>query len=90
MATNVLSALSKPKTRNHLISGAFGTVRLLEDRETGMVYACKAVDKPSLGHTSAYEQLQREVAVMKAVYHPSIIQLREVYETKKKVFLVME
>ncbi|TPX34324.1 hypothetical protein SmJEL517_g02984 [Synchytrium microbalum] len=81
---------AKYRIGRKLGSGAFGTVRLLEDRDTSVVYACKAVDKPAVGHASAYEQLQREVAIMKAVYHPSIVQLREVYETKKKVFLVME
>ncbi|KAJ3063723.1 Serine/threonine-protein kinase 33 [Podochytrium sp. JEL0797] len=70
-------------------TGSFGTVYLVDDRETGLSYACKSLKKKA-GSPKVYEQLQREVAIMKLVRHRSIIKLYEVYETPKKIFLVME
>ncbi|KAL2912355.1 hypothetical protein HK105_208129 [Polyrhizophydium stewartii] len=69
--------------------GAFGIVKLCEHKATGKVYACKIVKK-RIGSTSSYEQLQREVNIMKAVHHPNIVQLKEVIESPKKMCMVME
>ncbi|KAI8926901.1 kinase-like domain-containing protein [Entophlyctis helioformis] len=69
--------------------GAFGVVKLCEHKSTGKVYACKIVKK-RIGSTSSYEQLQREVNVMKAVHHPNIVQLKEVFESPKKMSMIME
>lgn len=64
-------------------------VRLLEHKLNGQVYACKSIKK-KLGSTSSYEQLQREVVIMKKVKHSYIVQLKEVYETPKKICMIME
>ena len=64
-------------------------VRLVEHKSTGEVFACKSIKK-KLGSTSSYEQLQREVSIMKKVKHPHIVQLREVYETPKRICMIME
>ncbi|KAJ3297792.1 Serine/threonine-protein kinase 33 [Rhizoclosmatium sp. JEL0117] len=56
---------------------------------TGHCFACKSLKKKA-GSPKVYEQLQREVAIMKLVRHRNIIKLHEVYETPKKIFLVME
>ena len=69
--------------------GAFGVVKLCEDKVTGKKYACKIVKK-KIGSTSSYDQLQREINIMKSVHHQNILQLREVFESPKKVCLVME
>lgn len=37
-----------------------------------------------------YEQLQKELVIMKKVRHPHIVQLYEVYETPKKMYMIME
>ncbi|KAG5462894.1 MAG: kinase-like domain-containing protein, partial [Olpidium bornovanus] len=69
--------------------GSFGTVRLAEERATGVTWAIKSIKK-ARGSTDRLEQLAREVAVMKRVKHPHIVQLREVVETPTKIYLVME
>jgi serine/threonine kinase 33 len=40
--------------------------------------------------SSAMELLEREVLILKRVDHAHIIRLEEVFETSKKMFLVME
>ncbi|KAJ3048906.1 Serine/threonine-protein kinase 33, partial [Rhizophlyctis rosea] len=69
--------------------GSFGTVHTLQHKETLKLYACKIVKKKR-GSPLLYDQLQREIAIMKKVNHPHIVQLYEVYETPRKYFLVME
>ncbi|KAJ3022597.1 Serine/threonine-protein kinase 33 [Thoreauomyces humboldtii] len=69
--------------------GSFGTVRLIQHKATNTTYACKIMRKRR-GDPSSYEQVQREVTIMKRVRHPHIIQLKEVFETPKQFFLIME
>lgn len=40
--------------------------------------------------TNKYEQMMREVDILKAVSHEGIIQLHEVFESSKKIILVTE
>ncbi|KAI9329746.1 kinase-like domain-containing protein [Obelidium mucronatum] len=69
--------------------GSFGTVYLVQEKESGLAFACKSLKKKQ-GSIKNYEQLQREVSIMKLIQHKSIIKLFEVYETPKQIFLVME
>ncbi|XP_071465372.1 sperm motility kinase Z-like [Marmota flaviventris] len=66
--------------------GSFGTVRLARHILTGAEVAMKTVRKGQLDPAF----LQAEVAIMKAVDHPSVVQLFQVVETADCVYLVME
>nr|XP_040133965.1 MAP/microtubule affinity-regulating kinase 4-like [Ictidomys tridecemlineatus] len=66
--------------------GAVGTVRLARHILTGVEVAVKTVHKRKLDPAS----LRAEVAIMKAVEHPSVVQLFQVMETADRVYLVME
>jgi serine/threonine protein kinase len=61
----------------------------VQHKQTGEKLACKIVKK-RIGATSAYEQQEREVAIMKTIKHDNIIQLHSVYECPNKIALVME
>ncbi len=55
----------------------------------GKDYAVKIINKEELG--PEYEQnLKTEVAILKKVEHPSIIKLKDIYESDDSLFLVME
>ncbi|KAI8803296.1 kinase-like domain-containing protein [Cladochytrium replicatum] len=69
--------------------GAFGVVRVVQERATKMVYACKAVAKKK-DSPYMYNQMLGEINIMKQVRHPHIIRMNEVYETPKKVYIIME
>lgn len=71
------------------IRGAFGKVRVIEHKVSKESFACKCIKK-RVGSTSMYEQLQKELIIMKKVKHPHIVQLYEVYETPKKIYMIME
>ncbi|KEG06137.1 serine/threonine protein kinase [Trypanosoma grayi] len=71
-------------------AGNFSKVKMGTDMETGEKWAIKIIDKEQLVREHMEEQLKREIAVMKLLRQPNIIQLREVLQTTNHVFLVLE
>nr|XP_020645548.1 serine/threonine-protein kinase 33 isoform X1 [Pogona vitticeps]XP_020645549.1 serine/threonine-protein kinase 33 isoform X1 [Pogona vitticeps]XP_020645550.1 serine/threonine-protein kinase 33 isoform X1 [Pogona vitticeps]XP_020645551.1 serine/threonine-protein kinase 33 isoform X1 [Pogona vitticeps] len=69
--------------------GSFGVVIEVTHKETGIKWAIKKVNREKAG-SSAVKLLEREVSILKAVNHEHIIHLEEVFETPKRVYLVME
>ncbi|KAG3285775.1 serine/threonine-protein kinase 33 [Ictidomys tridecemlineatus] len=69
--------------------GSFGLVVEATDKETETKWAIKTVNKEKAG-SSAVKLLEREVNILKSVNHKHIIHLEQVFETPKKMYLVME
>ncbi|XP_061596647.1 MAP/microtubule affinity-regulating kinase 4 isoform X1 [Cololabis saira] len=69
--------------------GNFAKVKLARHILTGKEVAIKIIDKTQLNPTSL-QKLFREVRIMKGLNHPNIVQLFEVIETDKTLYLVME
>ena len=65
--------------------GSFSRVVRVENRMTRQPYAIKMIDR-----VQGKEVFESELAVLRRVKHPYIIQLVEVFETKDKVYMVME
>jgi MAP/microtubule affinity-regulating kinase len=70
--------------------GAFAKVRLGTHRLTNQKVAVKIIDKEKLPDAYAVKHMHREALIMKLLDHPNIVQLYEVIETKKEIYLVME
>ncbi|KAF5901981.1 MAP/microtubule affinity-regulating kinase 4 isoform X6, partial [Clarias magur] len=69
--------------------GNFAKVKLARHILTGREVAIKIIDKTQLNPTSL-QKLYREVRIMKSLNHPNIVQLFEVIETEKSLYLIME
>nr|XP_031315952.1 serine/threonine-protein kinase 33 isoform X3 [Camelus dromedarius] len=69
--------------------GSFGMVIEAIDKETETKWAIKKVNKEKAGR-SAVKLLEQEVNILKSVKHQHIIHLEQVFETPKKMYLVME
>ncbi|XP_037696649.1 serine/threonine-protein kinase 33 isoform X2 [Choloepus didactylus] len=69
--------------------GSFGMVIEATDKETETKWAIKKVNKDKAG-SSAVKLLEREVNILKIVKHQHIIHLEQVFETPKRMYLVME
>lgn len=69
--------------------GSFGLVIEATEKETETKWAIKKVNKEKAG-SSAVKLLEREVSILKSVKHEHIIHLEQVFETPKKMYLVME
>ncbi|XP_047676256.1 MAP/microtubule affinity-regulating kinase 4 isoform X2 [Tachysurus fulvidraco] len=69
--------------------GNFAKVKLARHILTGREVAIKIIDKTQL-NPSSLQKLFREVRIMKSLNHPNIVQLFEVIETEKTLYLIME
>ncbi|XP_015795298.1 calcium/calmodulin-dependent protein kinase type 1 [Tetranychus urticae] len=70
-------------------TGAFSQVVLAESKERpGELVAVKCIDKRAL--KGKEDSLENEIRVLRKLNHSNIVQLKETYEDKQKVYLVME
>lgn len=69
--------------------GAFAQVRLAADRETGEHVAIKVIKKSEFA-PQEMEYIRREVQVCRQVYHPNVIETRDIFDTSAELFIVLE
>lgn len=70
--------------------GSFSKVRLGTDTTNGDVFAVKIIDKAQLAKQRLEEQLKREIAVLKTLRHKHIVSMREVLQTSRHIYIVLE
>ncbi|OAJ39604.1 hypothetical protein BDEG_23435 [Batrachochytrium dendrobatidis JEL423] len=70
--------------------GSFAKVKLAIHRLTRQKVAVKIIDKARLPDEYSLKNIHREAQIMRMIDHPNVIQLFEVMETKKNLFLVLE
>ncbi|KAH0459504.1 hypothetical protein IEQ34_012318 [Dendrobium chrysotoxum] len=70
--------------------GMFAKMRLVRDLDTGEHVAIKILFKKKVLKHELAEQIMRNIATMKLIKHPSVIQLQEVMGSKSKIFIVLE
>uniref|UniRef100_A0A8R1XSA3 protein kinase C n=4 Tax=Onchocerca TaxID=6281 RepID=A0A8R1XSA3_ONCVO len=73
-------------------SGQFGTVYASIHRQSGREVAVKVIAKDRFSKKSptGVETLRSEVAILQSISHCGIIKLESMFETKDKIFVVME
>ncbi|EEF28408.1 CBL-interacting serine/threonine-protein kinase 6 [Ricinus communis] len=70
--------------------GTFAKVYHGRNLQTGKSVAMKVVGKEKVIKVGMMEQVKREIAVMKMVKHPNIVELHEVMASKSKIYFAME
>lgn len=70
--------------------GTFAKVYLARNVPSGKNVAMKVVGKEKVIKVGMMEQVKREIAVMKRVKHPNIVELHEVMASKTKIYFAME
>ncbi|MQL68561.1 hypothetical protein Taro_000807 [Colocasia esculenta] len=70
--------------------GSFAKVYYARNVQTGRSVAMKVVGKEKVIKAGMMEQVKREIAVMKMVTHPNIVELYEVMATRSKIYFAME
>jgi serine/threonine protein kinase len=88
--------ISKDDCKKHydikekLGSGTFATVkRAVKKNSGGKEFAIKIIKKDKL-NSEELEIVQDEVKIMHKIEHPNCVQLFEMFETKKKLYMVLE
>eukprot|EP01038_Epipyxis_sp_PR26KG_P004059 gene4059-5802_t len=80
-------------------TGSYGEVRLCKDRTTDKLYAIKIISKDFLkkrkngiNSETYFEDIKREIAIMKKLQHPNVLRLFEVLDDPNvnKMYLVLE
>ena len=74
--------------KSELGTGTFSVVKLGVLKRTGMAYALKVIEKKTLN--SNRDELLTEISILKEVKHKNIICLRQIFETKYKLYLIMD
>jgi serine/threonine protein kinase len=69
--------------------GNYSKVKIGIDEETNEAYAIKIIQKEK-NNTKLEYQHRMEICIMKLVNHENIVKLKEVVETEKEIFIVME
>ncbi|KAI8906750.1 kinase-like domain-containing protein [Gorgonomyces haynaldii] len=70
--------------------GSFAKVKLAIHRLTKAKVAIKVIDKTKLPDEYAIKNIHREAQIMRMMDHPNVLQLFEVMETKRNLFLILE
>jgi 5'-AMP-activated protein kinase catalytic alpha subunit len=88
--------MSKVKSIGHYTlgsrigSGTFGYVRRGVHSLTSATVAVKILEKKKICDSSDIERVSREIHILKMVRNPHVIQLYEIIETSKQLYLIME
>jgi len=83
-----MSLTDKYIVQEELGRGAFSVVKLAVEKETGIKYAVKMINKSNVGQDMA--RLATEMEILKRVNHPNVIQLKEIIDTKNCLFIITE
>ncbi|CAI2376052.1 unnamed protein product [Moneuplotes crassus] len=70
--------------------GTFGKVKEGTHILTGQKVAIKILEKEKIADVADVERVAREIHILKIIRHPHLIQLFEIIETPKQLFLIME
>ena len=75
--------------KDRIGSGKFSDVYSAVELQTSFQWAVKIIEKKRL-NDSEKEMLRSEVAIMKLLNHPNVVEMKEVFEDKNKMYVVME
>ena len=78
------------KIDRKLGEGMFSTVKLATHSLTGEKVAIKILEKTRIAKIEDKERINREIAIMKRLYHYNIIKLYQVVENKLTIYLIQE
>ncbi|WRX26918.1 Protein kinase domain - like 10 [Theobroma cacao] len=70
--------------------GTFAKVYYGKNISTQESVAIKVINKDQVKKEGFMEQIKREIAIMRLVRHPNVVELKEVMATKARIFFVME
>ena len=70
-------------------NGRFSNVYVALEFESNLSWAVKVIDKTHL-RNSEREMLRSEIAIMRILNHPNVVQMKEMFEDKSTIYIIME
>ena len=77
-------------TGKDLGQGTFGKVRVGTHLLTEEKVAVKILEKDKISDKSDAERVTREIKILKMLRHPVVVQLYEIIESEKELYMIME
>lgn len=71
-------------------TGSFGQVYLVRKKSSGVLYAMKVLNKQEIIANNLVKYAQTERNVLSYVEHPFIVNLNYAFQTKDKLYLILE
>ena len=68
-------------------SGAFGVVHRCKERATGRIFVAKFINTPSAQDRMT---VRNEINVMNQLHHPKLIYMKDAFEDKNEMVLILE
>ncbi|CAF3794249.1 unnamed protein product [Adineta steineri] len=81
---------SRFEFKQTLGKGTYGKVKLALDKRKNEQVAIKTIKKSRIENPHDLARIRREIDFMTSLNHPYIIKVKEVYESREKIILVME
>lgn len=70
--------------------GQFGKVKFAINTENGQRVAIKKMSKAKVIKSGMLEKVKREIAIMKRIHHPHVVNLHEVLVSEEYLYMVLE
>ncbi|KAK9822215.1 hypothetical protein WJX81_007583 [Elliptochloris bilobata] len=70
--------------------GTYAKVKYGQHVETGEVVAIKVLDRGRLREDNMLQQIKREIAILRDLHHPNVVDLKEVMGSRDKIYMVLE
>ncbi|XP_076447696.1 uncharacterized protein LOC143284666 [Babylonia areolata] len=70
--------------------GTYGKVKLACEKATGEQVAIKYVKKTKIREETDLNRIRREIRILSSLRHPHIVNIRQVFEKKDRIVLVMD
>jgi serine/threonine protein kinase len=86
----MVKKIGKYELGKTLGKGTFSKVKYGLNTENNQAFAIKIIDKSQLAKEHMEEQLKREIAIMKHLKHDHIVQMKEVLQTAKHIYIVLD
>ena len=90
MAADGTTTVGHYKLGRDLGKGTFGKVKVGTHTLTGEKVAIKVLEKDKIIDVNDVDRVAREIKILKIVRHPVVVQLYEIVETQKELYLIME
>ena len=81
-----------PKLKLLSKSGTFASVKIAVEKSSGKEFAIKIIDKKKYAKQSGSRKdaLMDEVKILQSISHPNIIQIHDVFDTEKTLYIILE
>ena len=86
----LIVSLKKFKLLSIIGQGAFGKVKIIEDRETKTLYALKYMNKDEIIKQDASQHIFKERLLLHKLDHPFIVKITHCFQDDDNLFLAMQ